>query len=147
MEYDLQRFVRAQESDYQQALQEIRHGRKETHWIWYIFPQLKGLGYSYNAEYYGIESLDEARAYLEHPILGPRLLEITEAILNIAESDPRRVMGYPDDLKLQSSMTLFCEAAGPDSAFSKVLDKFYKGRRDEKTLDILDRQETGSGHS
>ena len=134
---DLNRFLMAQERDYAQALAEIRAGRKQSHWIWYISPQLRGLGYSYNAEYYGIADAEEARLYLAHPVLGSRLREITNALLELPESDPVRVMGRPDDLKLCSSMTLFEYVAEQDSVFGKVLDKYYGGRRDAATLRML----------
>ena len=137
MAYDLNRFLTAQEQDYAQALAEIRTGRKRSHWIWYIFPQLRGLGYSYNAEYYGIADAEEARQYLAHPVLGARLREITEALLELPESDSVRVMGRPDDLKLCSSMTLFEYVSVQDSVFGKVLDKYYGGRRDAATLRML----------
>lgn len=137
MAYDLNRFLTAQEQHYAQALAEIRAGRKRSHWIWYIFPQLRGLGYSYNAEYYGIADAEEARQYLAHPVLGARLREITEALLELPESDSVRVMGRPDDLKLCSSMTLFEYVSVQDSVFGKVLDKYYGGRRDAATLRML----------
>ncbi len=137
MAYDLNRFLTAQEQDYAQALAEIRAGRKRSHWIWYIFPQLRGLGYSYNAEYYGIADAEEARQYLAHPVLGARLREITEALLELPESDSVRVMGRPDDLKLCSSMTLFEYVSVQDSVFGKVLDIYYGGRRDAATLRML----------
>ena len=137
MAYDLNRFLTAQERDYAQALAEIRAGRKRSHWIWYIFPQLRGLGYSYNSEYYGIADAEEARQYLAHPVLGARLREITTALLELPESDPLLVMGRPDDMKLCSSMTLFEYAAEQDSVFGKVLDKYYGGRRDAATLRML----------
>ena len=137
MAYDLNRFLTAQEQHYAQALAEIRAGRKRSHWIWYIFPQLRGLGYSYNAEYYGIADAEEARQYLAHPVLGARLREITEALLELPESDSVRVMGRPDDLKLCSSMTLFEYVSVQDSVFGKVLDKYYGGSRDAVTLRML----------
>ena len=134
---DLSRFLNAQARDYEQALSEIRAGRKRSHWIWYIFPQLDGLGYSGTAQYYGIRDLEQAKDYMAHPVLGPRLVEISEALLALPSSDPGAVMGYPDDLKLCSSMTLF-ELAAPDQpVFGKVLDKFYGGRRDPLTLRLL----------
>ena len=134
---DLSRFLNAQARDYEQALSEIRAGRKRSHWIWYIFPQLDGLGYSPTAQYYGIRDLEQAKDYMAHPVLGPRLVEISEALLALPSSDPGAVMGYPDDLKLCSSMTLF-ELAAPDQpVFGKVLDKFYGGRRDPLTLRLL----------
>ena len=137
MDTSLERFVRAQEHSYDAALREIRGGRKRSHWIWYIFPQLDGLGYSPTAQYYGIRDLEQAKDYMAHPVLGPRLVEISEALLALPSSDPGAVMGYPDDLKLCSSMTLF-ELAAPDQpVFGKVLDKFYGGRRDPLTLRLL----------
>ena len=140
MYYDergLDKYVSAQARDYDDALREIRSGRKRSHWIWYIFPQLDGLGYSPTAQYYGIRDLEQAKDYMAHPVLGPRLVEISEALLALPSSDPGAVMGYPDDLKLCSSMTLF-ELAAPDQpVFGKVLDKFYGGRRDPLTLRLL----------
>ena len=137
MAYDLERFKKAQAEDYATALAEIKRGRKESHWIWYIFPQLKELGFSSTAKYYGIDGLGEAKAYMADAELRRNLLEITDALLRQPETDIHRVMGYPDDLKLRSSMTLF-EAAAPDqSVFSEVLDKFYGGERDDATLKRL----------
>ena len=140
MKYDLDRFIQAQNSgDYEIALNEMKAGRKKSHWIWYIFPQLKDLGFSYNAKYYGIENIDEAREYLAHPVLGPRLIEITEVLLNLKESDPFIVMGgSPDDMKLQSCMTLFAIASGEEnSVFHRVLDKFFGGETDINTVRLL----------
>lgn len=134
MAYDLERFVKAQNYDYEQALQEMKNGRKESHWIWYIFPQLKGLGHSSTSEFYGIDGLGEARAYMEHPVLREHLLEITGVLLKLESCDPSRVMGYPDDLKLRSSMTLFAEAAPEYAVFGQVLDKFFGGEKDQRTL-------------
>lgn len=111
MNFDLARFIKAQDSDYARALSEIRAGRKRSHWIWYIFPQLTQLGYSYNARYYGISGLAEAQAYMKEPVLRERLLEITGALLQLPGSDPLTVMGSPDDMKLCSCMTLFAIAA------------------------------------
>ena len=140
MYYDergLDKYVSAQARDYDDALREIRGGRKRSHWIWYIFPQLDGLGYSPTAQYYGIRDLEQARDYMAHPVLGARLVEISDALLALESSNPGAVMGYPDDLKLCSSMTLF-ELAAPDQpVFGKVLDKFYGGRRDPLTLRLL----------
>ena len=133
----VERFISAQEYSYQTALSEIRNGKKVSHWIWYIFPQLKGLGRSYISEYYGIKNVDEAKSYLTHPILGARLLEITKALLNLNENDPLKVMGNPDDLKLKSCMTLFAYISEDGSIFHQVLDKYFGGRRDERTLSII----------
>ena len=137
MAYDLERFKKAQAEDYKTALEEIKHGRKESHWIWYIFPQLKELGFSSTAKYYGIDGIDEAKAYMADADLRRNLLEITDALLRQPDKDIHRVMGSPDDLKLRSSMTLF-EAAAPDcSVFGEVLDRFYGGERDDATLKRL----------
>ena len=134
MAYDLSRFHRAQARDYAQALAEIRAGRKRSHWIWYIFPQILGLGFSTTSEFYAIRDLGEAKAYLADPVLRARLLEISGALLELDSSDPSAVMGYPDDLKLKSSMTLF-ELAEPDCpVFPAVLEKFYGGERDRRTI-------------
>ena len=140
MYYDpagLDKFVTAQERDYSTALHEIQNGRKRSHWIWYIFPQLQGLGFSQTAQYYGIRDLEQARDYMAHPVLGARLVEISEALLALESSNPGAVMGYPDDLKLCSCMTLF-ELAAPDQpVFAKVIEKFYGGNRDRLTLELL----------
>ena len=139
MDYDLDRFVKAQAYDYDAALREIRSGRKRSHWMWYIFPQLQGLGFSSTAQYYGIRDLEEAKAYIAHPVLGPRLKEISEALLGLDTRDPSAVMGYPDDLKLRSCMTLFELAAPEQPVFGHVLEKYYAGRRDSRTLELLKR--------
>ena len=120
--YHLERFLTAQERDYATALREIRSGRKRSHWIWYIFPQLKDLGYSETANYYGIKDLDEAKAYLSEPTLRTRLIEISEALLSLRMNDPETVMGHPDDLKLRSSMTLFSAADPEERVFGQVLE-------------------------
>lgn len=141
-ENELERFIKEQDDkeygSYESALNEIRSGRKRTHWIWYIFPQLKGLGRSYNANFYGINDIDEAKRYLEHPVLGSRLKEITEALLTLKEDDPVKVMGRPDDMKLQSCMTLFAYISENDSVFHKVLDKFFSGKKDQTTIHMLE---------
>ena len=139
-EYDLERFVSAQGYSYENALNEIRAGKKTSHWIWYIFPQLRGLGHSYRSEYYGVEDEDEAKSYLSHPILGSRLVEITETLLSLKGSDPLKVMGSPDDLKLKSCMTLFAYISKGGSIFHQVLEKYFGGEKDEKTLSILERK-------
>lgn len=136
--YDLERFIRAQERDYPLALSEIRAGRKKSHWIWYIFPQLRGLGRSHYAGFYGLEDIGEARQYLGHEVLGTRLKEISEALLQLGENNPSKVMGgHPDDWKLCSCMTLFAEISEDNSVFHKVLDKFFDGKMDDKTLSLL----------
>jgi uncharacterized protein (DUF1810 family) len=137
METTLTRFVNAQAGDYEQALAEIKKGRKRSHWMWYIFPQLNGLGFSEMARVYGIRDRAEATAYLAHPVLGPRLVEISRALLTIDGSSASQVMGSPDDLKLRSSMTLFSAVDGADPVFQAVLDKFFGGKPDAKTLSML----------
>jgi uncharacterized protein (DUF1810 family) len=139
--YDLQRFLEAQQGSYQQALSEIRMGRKESHWMWYIFPQVKGLGSSSMAQRYAIIDIEEAEAYLRHPILGSRLIEISSALLELRTDDAYRVFGSPDNMKLKSSMTLFASAPAGNDVFKKVLEKFFQGQRDEATLRILGLQE------
>lgn len=135
--YNLNRFIEAQKDSFNYALSEIKSGQKKSHWMWYIFPQLKELGRSSTALYYGITNLDEAREYMEEPYLRENLITITKALLTLKESDPSLIMGYPDDLKLCSCMTLF-EIVSPDvSEFGLVLDKFYNGMRDRRTIDIL----------
>ncbi|MBQ7561539.1 MAG: TIGR02452 family protein [Synergistaceae bacterium] len=136
-DYNLERFISAQESDYNIALNEIKHGRKKSHWIWYIFPQLRGLGYSYNSDFYGIEDVDEAKKYLAHPVLGARLQEITRALLELKENDANKIMGSPDDMKLHSCMTLFAYISGNDSIFHKAINKFFAGQQDYNTLQII----------
>ncbi len=135
-EHSLERFVDAQERMYERALVEVKNGQKVTHWIWYIFPQLKGLGESYNSQYYGINDIEEARAYLHHPVLGGRLREITTAFLNLTGVKAQDVFGYLDAMKVRSCMTLFNEVA-KDDLFKRVLDRYYSGLADEKTLAIL----------
>ena len=135
--HDLDRFVKAQAGDYERALSEIRGGRKRTHWMWYILPQLDGLGVSLMAKRYGIKSLGEARAYLEHPVLGRRLVECMEAVLAVEGRTAHEIFGSPDDLKLKSCATLFACAEGKESVFERVLEKYYAGERDEKTLELL----------
>ena len=131
--YDLGRFVEAQEMDYGQALKEMKDGQKRGHWIWYIFPQIKGLGHSYNSEYYGISSKEEAKAYLDHPVLGARLREITQALLDCNNKSADDILGFPDVLKVRSCMTLF-DLVSPNDIFNDVLYKFYEGQRCDKTI-------------
>ena len=135
--FDLRRFVSAQESAYNRALSELRNGQKRTHWMRFIFPQIEGLRFSETSRYYAIKSMEEARHYLSHPILGARLLECAQAILAIEGRSASQIFGYPDDLKLKSSMTLFESAAGTASVFARVLDKYSTGVRDAKTLALL----------
>lgn len=136
--YHLSRFLTAQDSysQYKTALEEIRNGRKRSHWMWFVFPQLKGLGHSYNADYYGIAGADEARAYWLHPVLRERLLEITEALLLLDGLSARQIFGEVDAMKLRSSMTLFWTATD-EGLFRKVLDKYYEGKMCDSTLEML----------
>jgi uncharacterized protein (DUF1810 family) len=134
--YDLGRFLQAQTDDYEQALAEITSGRKRTHWMWYIFPQIDGLAFSTTSRHYAIKSLDEARAYLDHPILGPRLRECAEAVVRLEGKSTREIFGSPDDLKLRSCATLFACVSPPGSVFDRLLAKYYQGERDEKTLHL-----------
>jgi uncharacterized protein (DUF1810 family) len=135
--HDLQRFVDAQSGVIDQALDELRNGRKETHWMWFVFPQLKGLGASHMAQFYGITSRAEAEAYLQHEVLGARLRECTDAVNKVEGRSADEIFGYPDNLKFHSSMTLFAEAAGAGSIFHRALDKFFGGRGDAKTAEHL----------
>ncbi len=136
--FDLERFVRAQDGGvYEQALRELRHGAKRGHWMWFVFPQVAGLGSSPTAQRYAVSGLDEAHAYLAHPVLGPRLVACAQALLELGERDPVRVLGPVDALKLRSSMTLF-EAAAPDErVFGEVLERYHDGERDAATTSRL----------
>lgn len=126
-----------QRDNYEKALREIRAGHKQSHWIWYIFPQLKALGFSEAARKFGIRDLEEAKEYLAEPTLRMRLIEISEALLELPGDDPLAVMGHPDELKLRSSMTLFAAAAPEISVFQQVLDKYYGGVPDPRTIELL----------
>lgn len=137
---NLERFISAQKEDYEIALTEIKAGRKRSHWMWYIFPQIHGLGYSAISQKYAIQSATEAKAYMENELLREHLLEISEALLTLDTSDATAVMGFPDDLKLCSCMTLFAQVTPEYGVFQKVLDKFYDGVKDLKTLEILQRE-------
>ena len=136
-DYNIQRFIEAHRGSFDVALGEIRAGYKVSHWMWYIFPQIKGLGRSEMAKYYAIEDLDEAKAYLAEPVLAEHMQKICEALLENESSNAEEVMGRPDDLKLRSSMTLFKEADPGNEIYQKVLDKFFDGEADGKTLKIL----------
>ncbi len=139
MGFNLQRFLNAQAArygSYAAALEEIRQGRKVSHWIWYVFPQIQGLGHSYNARYYALESLDEARAYLSDEVLGARLREISEALLVHREMSARGILGDIDAVKVRSCMTLF-DLVSPNDVFRRVLDTFYEGRVDNSTLELV----------
>jgi len=133
IEYDLERFVEAQNMVYDIALQEIKNGHKRGHWIWFVFPQIKGLGHSYNSEYYGISGTIEAKAYLDHPILGARLREISQALLNCGNPSADDILGFPDVLKVRSCMTLF-DMVSPNDIFKQILDKYYDGKPCDKTI-------------
>ena len=134
--FDLGRFISAQAGVYDRVLAEIRSGQKRTHWMWFIFPQIDGLGHSATSKHYAIKSIEEARAYLNHPVLGPRLLACAEAALAVEGRKVSDIFGYPDDVKLRSSMTLFASVADPGSVFDRVLAKYFQGERDARTLQL-----------
>jgi uncharacterized protein (DUF1810 family) len=135
--FDLNRFVEAQDPVYDAVVGELRSGRKRTHWMWFVFPQLKALGRSPTAQFYGIGSLDEARAYLGHQVLGPRIRECARLVAAIEGTSIEDIMGWPDDLKLRSSMTLFARASADDRDFVDVIAKFYGGEADPATDELL----------
>jgi len=135
--FNLSRFLQAQEGDFEQALSEIKTGKKRTHWMWYIFPQFDGLAVSSTAKHYSIKSVEEARAYLDHPLLGPRLLECTAAVVGIEGRSATEIFGNPDDFKLRSCANLFACVSRPGSVFERLLDKYYGSQRDDKTLHLL----------
>ena len=135
--HDLRRFLDAQADDYEAALAEIAAGRKRSHWMWYIFPQIDGLAQSSTSRHFAIKSLDEARAYLAHPILGTRLAACAEAVLKVEGRSATEIFGSPDDLKLKSSATLFACVSAGGSVFHQILDKYYGGTRDDRTLRLL----------
>jgi uncharacterized protein (DUF1810 family) len=137
--FGLSRFVQAQDDDYQRALSELRSGRKRSHWMWYIFPQYDGLGASAMSKRYAIKSLTEAEAYLAHPVLGPRLLECAEAVLAIKGKTASQVFGVPDDMKLRSCATLFACVSADGSVFERLLAKYFRGERDDKTVGLVGR--------
>jgi uncharacterized protein (DUF1810 family) len=136
-QFDLQRFADAQDRVYDAAVGELRSGQKRSHWIWFVFPQLRGLGHSPTAQHYGIASLDEARAYLMHEVLGPRLRECARLVADIEGRSANDIFGWPDNLKVRSSMTLFARATDNDAEFRAVLDKFYNGEEDAATVELL----------
>jgi len=138
--FNLQRFLDAQEHDYGSVLEELTAGRKTSHWIWYIFPQLKGLGGSEMSQKYAISSPAEARAYCDHPILGKRLRECTHLMLDVQDRTVEEILSYPDDLKFRSCMTLFAKTANQPQIFEQALGKFFGSEPDQRTLDILQRQ-------
>lgn len=135
--HDLERFVEAQTRDYEQALSEVRGGRKRSHWMWYVLPQFEGLGSSATSRHYAIRSVEEAEAYLRHPLLGPRLLEISRALLDVEGRPASEIFDSPDDMKLRSSATLFARVSPPGSIFQQVLDRYFGGEPDPETLRLL----------
>lgn len=135
--YNLDRFIKEQQRDYSTAYAELSQGHKRSHWSWWIIPQIVGLGMTATSHKYAIKSLDEAVAFLAHPYLGKNIREIAKVLLELESDNATLVMGYPDDLKLRSCMTLFAEAAPNEEIFQKVLDKFFDGKKDERTLEIL----------
>ena len=140
--FNLQRFVSAQEGVYSDVLAELQSGQKRTHWMWFIFPQLDGLGYSATSKHYAIKSISEAQHYLNHPVLGPRLIECAEAVLAVKGRSASAIFGSPDDMKLKSSMTLFAAVAPPQSVFVRVLDVYFSGKQDSKTLSLMEQHNT-----
>lgn len=135
--HHLSRFVEAQRDSFEQALAEITAGKKRTHWMWYIFPQIDGLGSSPTARRYAIRGIEEARAYIGHAVLGPRLLECADAAVGVEGRSAAEIFGYPDDLKLKSCATLFACVSPPGSVFDRLLEKYYGGERDRETLRLL----------
>ena len=135
--YNLSRFLEAQMVTYEGAILELARGRKESHWIWYIFPQIEGLGISDTAKLYSIKSIEEGRAYLGHPVLGPRLIEACEILLVLKDASMDEVMGFPDDLKLLSSMTLFEFISGSNSIFTKIIEVYFDDERDKGSLKLI----------
>lgn len=134
---DLKRFLDAQETDYEIALSEIRAGKKRSHWMWYIFPQIAGLGFSETSKFYAIKDRSEAESYLAHPVLGKRLIEISNELLKIEGKTVNQIFGSPDDIKLKSSMTLFGALENTNPVFQKVLDKYFDEEKDRKTLELI----------
>ena len=137
MKYNIERFIKIQKEDYAMALKEIKNGRKRNHWMWYIFPQLKGLGTSAMAKYYGLENLEEAKEYYNNDYLRKNLLEITNALLSLDNTNIESILGYPDNLKLLSCMTLFEIVDKNEKIFSQILDKYYNGKRDTNTINLI----------
>ncbi len=137
--FQLDRFIDAQERIYDSVLEELRNGQKESHWMWFIFPQIDGLAHSTTSKYYAIKSIEEAQRYLDHPVLGKRLVVCTETVLKIERRSISQIFGYPDDMKFKSSMTLFAYVTdwNPTSVFVRVLDKYFSGERDGRTLEIF----------
>jgi uncharacterized protein (DUF1810 family) len=137
---NLNRFIEAQETSYDIALSEIKNGKKRSHWMWYIFPQIQGLGVSETAKFYALKDIEEAQNFLNHPVLGHRLINITEELLRLDSGDAYAIFGSPDDVKLKSSMTLFTSLTKTNPVFPAVLKKFFNGATDGKTLEIIGKQ-------
>ncbi len=135
---DLKRFLEVQENDFEIALAEIRKGRKQSHWMWYIFPQIAGLGFSPTSKFYAIKDRGEAENYLAHPLLGKRLIEISNALLEVEGKTANQIFGSPDDMKLKSSMTLFGALENTNPIFQRVLDKYFEGMKDQRTLELIE---------
>ena len=135
-EYILKRFTDAQESKFEKALNEIENGRKQNHWMWFIFPQVAGLGFSETSKFYALKNIGEASSYLRHPVLGPRLIKISKALLTIEGRSANKIFGSPDDLKLKSCMTLFSSVQNTDPVFEAVLKKYFNGTKDFRTLQL-----------
>ena len=140
-ENNLTRFIDAQEADYQIALSEIKKGRKQSHWMWYIFPQIQGLGFSETSRFYAIKDMNEAKEFLKHPVLGSRLIDICNELLKLKSNDANKIFGSPDDVKLKSSMTLFSSLPDTNPVFQAVLKKFFKGTKDGNTLRIIGKEQ------
>lgn len=135
--HDLDRFVQAQQGDFDRALSEIKSGRKSSHWMWYVFPQFDGLGFSSTSKRYSIKSVLEAKAYLSHPVLGPRLTQCVDAVLRVEGRSAHEIFGSPDDMKLKSCATLFARVSPEGSVFHQLLDKYFQGEQDPNTLALL----------
>lgn len=140
LEDGIERYLAAQENVYDQALREVKNGLKQTHWMWFVFPQIRGLGFTDYNIYFGLKDFNEAKQYLSHPILGKRLVEISQAVLSQQGKTAMEIFGRPDERKLRSCMTVFSLIEHSDPVFGKVLDKYYKGEKDEKTISILEAQ-------
>jgi uncharacterized protein (DUF1810 family) len=138
--FELSRFTDAQAGSYEKAITEIKRGRKQSHWMWYVFPQFEGLGFSSTSRRYAIKSLAEATAYVNHPVLGPRLVECAEAALAIDGRSAHEIFGSPDDMKLRSCATLFAQVSTGGSVFHRLLEKYFDGKADDQTLQLLGRQ-------
>ncbi len=141
--YDLQRFLNAQENVYERALSEIKSGRKRSHWMWFVFPQVEGLGTSSTSRRYAIRSVAEAKAYLDDPLLGPRLLESAKAALAAQTSSASELFGSPDDMKLRSCATLFASVSSEGSIFSRLINKYFDGKPDQRTLQLIGKTDIG----